>query len=102
MTNQKQQMELGFDKARVCPSVHRRQRKSTRAKWWFDRMREAVERGIDWHPAPAARPAPQIGQLGRHVAAVRQDGDVVAPAESGLDVLALPVSQVSPATRQKP
>jgi hypothetical protein len=56
MTNQKQQMELGFDKARVCPSVRRRQSKSTRAKWWFDRMRDAVDRAIDWQPAPAARP----------------------------------------------
>lgn len=54
MTNQ--QMELGFGNARVCPSANRRQRKSSRASWWFERMREAVDRAFDWQPAPPPRP----------------------------------------------
>ncbi|HLP78035.1 MAG TPA: hypothetical protein VK327_14085 [Candidatus Paceibacterota bacterium] len=54
MTNQ--QMELGFDKARVCPSAKRLQRKSARASWWFERMRQVVDRALDWQPVPPARP----------------------------------------------
>ena len=54
MTNQ--QMEISFSGARVCPSVNRRQRRLTRAHWWFDRMRQVVDRAFDWHPAPPARP----------------------------------------------
>jgi hypothetical protein len=54
MTNQ--QMELGFGKTRICPSVNRNLRKSKRASWWFERMRQAVDNAFDWHPAPPARP----------------------------------------------
>jgi hypothetical protein len=50
------QMELGLGNARRCPSASRRQRKSTRAHWWFERMREAVDHALDWRPAPPARP----------------------------------------------
>ena len=50
------QMELGLGKARVCPSVNRRQRRMSRANWWFARMREAVDKAFDWQPAPPARP----------------------------------------------
>jgi hypothetical protein len=51
-----QQMELGFGRERVCPSVNRRQRRLNRARWWFERMREAVDRALDWQPAPPPRP----------------------------------------------
>jgi len=54
MTNQ--QMELGFGKVRVCPSANRRQRRMSRANWWFERMRQVVDHAMDWRPAPAARP----------------------------------------------
>jgi hypothetical protein len=58
MTNQ--QMELGFGSARVCPSATRRQRRLSRANWWFERMREAVDRAFDWQPAP---PPPRPEQI---------------------------------------
>ena len=54
MTNQ--QMELGFEKGRACRPVNRPQRRQTRAQWWFDRMREAVDKAFDWQAAPPARP----------------------------------------------
>jgi hypothetical protein len=54
MTNQ--QMELGLGKARVCPSFNRRQPRQSRANWWFNRMREVVDKATDWRSVPAARP----------------------------------------------
>ena len=54
MTNQ--QMELGFSNNRVCRSAGRPQRRQTRAQWWFDRMREAVDKAFDWQPTAEARP----------------------------------------------
>jgi hypothetical protein len=51
-----QQMELSLDKNRTCSSINRRQRRLHRANWWFDRMREVVDKAIDWQPAPPARP----------------------------------------------
>jgi hypothetical protein len=54
MTNQ--QMELGFNGARVCPSNNRRQRRLSRANWWFQQMREVVDKAVNWQPAPPARP----------------------------------------------
>ena len=54
MTNK--QMELGFGGERACPSVNRRQRRLRRANWWFERMRQVVDRAFDWRPAPAAAP----------------------------------------------
>jgi hypothetical protein len=54
MTNQ--QMELGFGNQRACASLNRRQRRLSRANWWFERMRRAVDQAFDWQPAPPARP----------------------------------------------
>jgi len=51
-----EQMELGLGKARLCPSVIRRQRRLSRANWWFDRMREVVDKAVNWEPAPPPRP----------------------------------------------
>jgi hypothetical protein len=51
-----EQMELSLAKGRVCPSVNRRQRRLSRANWWFDRMRQAVDGAFDRQPAPAPRP----------------------------------------------
>jgi len=54
MTNE--QMELGLGNARPCPSAGSRQRRQSRANWWFERMREAVDKALDWRPAPPPRP----------------------------------------------
>jgi len=54
MTNQ--QMELGFGTARVYPTLNRRKRRLMRANWWFEQMRQVVDRAFDWRPAPPARP----------------------------------------------
>jgi hypothetical protein len=51
-----QQMELGFGGAKRCPSLNRRQRRLRRADWWFEQMREVVDRAFDWKSAPPARP----------------------------------------------
>jgi hypothetical protein len=54
MTNQ--QMELGFGNVGVCRSMNRPQHLQTRAQWWFERMRAAVDKAFDWQPAPQPRP----------------------------------------------
>lgn len=48
------QLELGLANAR--PSLKHRQQRQNRARWWFDRMRQAVDRALDWQPIPPARP----------------------------------------------
>jgi len=48
------QMEMSFGEAVRFGT--RRQRRLTRAQWWFQRMRQVVERTTDWQPAPAFRP----------------------------------------------
>lgn len=44
------QMEMSFGTAT------RQARKPTRAQWWFQRMRQIVDRATDWQPAPPPRP----------------------------------------------
>jgi len=57
------QMELGFDGSpRVRPTM-RRQRRLTRARWWFQQMRTVVNQAIDWSSAPPARPEQVYMQL---------------------------------------
>ena len=55
-TDEQNQMELGLDKARSCRSSQRPQRRLSRANWWFQQMREVVDRAVDWRSAPRARP----------------------------------------------
>lgn len=50
------QLELSLNNPRGCQPLGRRQRHLSRARWWFDRMRQVVDRAIDWAPAPPARP----------------------------------------------
>ena len=50
------QLELGLGNGRGCQSVNGRQRRLSRATWWFERMRQVVERAMDWEPAPEPRP----------------------------------------------
>ena len=54
--NTNEQMELTFNASRACPSTERPHRRMTRARWWFQQMREAVDRAVDWKPVPPARP----------------------------------------------
>ena len=50
------QLELSLTNARGCHPLSRRQRHLSRARWWFERMRQVVDRAIEWTPAPAPRP----------------------------------------------
>jgi hypothetical protein len=50
------QMELGFGTRFGCNPAHRRQRRISRAKWWFERMRQVVDQALDWRPAAPGRP----------------------------------------------
>ncbi|HXS69011.1 MAG TPA: hypothetical protein VN761_09225 [Candidatus Polarisedimenticolia bacterium] len=51
-----EQMELGIGKSQACPSARRPQRRLSRANWWFQQMREVVDKAVDWQPTPPARP----------------------------------------------
>ena len=51
-----QQMELGFDNMLSSGLMAAQQRRANRASWWFERMRQIVDRAMDWEPAPLARP----------------------------------------------
>ena len=54
MRNQKQ-LELGLATANRCPRVAQRERRLNRANWWFDQMRQVVDRAFEWEPAPRPR-----------------------------------------------
>ena len=49
------QMELGFGSF-ACQTPAARRRRLNRANWWFQRMRQLVDRACDWQPAPEPRP----------------------------------------------
>ena len=48
------QMEMSFEAGGVRFS--QRQRRVPRAQWWFQRMRQVVDRAIDWQSVPQCRP----------------------------------------------
>jgi hypothetical protein len=48
------QLEMSFTAA--ARLVNRRQRRISRAQWWFQRMRQIVDRTIAWQPAPTPPP----------------------------------------------
>ena len=54
--NDQQQMELGFSGTNRCPRVAFRERRHNRANWWFNQMRQVVERAVDWEPTPRFQP----------------------------------------------
>ena len=58
------QMELSLEKEKSCLSL-RRQRRLTRAQYWFRQMRQVVDCAIDWDPAPEPRPE-QLRLPGTH------------------------------------
>ncbi len=47
---------MSFGGGRGAPMLTRRQRRLSRARWWFQCMRDVVERAIDWQPAPLPPP----------------------------------------------
>ncbi len=49
----KRQLELSLGRLPKCNSAARRQRRLQRARWWFDRMREAVDRAGAENEAPS-------------------------------------------------
>ena len=51
-----EQMELVLGKGKACKSANRPQRRLSRANWWFQQMREVVDKAVEWKPAPPARP----------------------------------------------
>jgi len=51
-----EQMELVLSKTNACKSANRSQRRLSRANWWFQQMREVVDKAVDWQPARPARP----------------------------------------------
>jgi hypothetical protein len=48
------QMEMSFEAA--AGHLVPRRRRLTRAQWWFQRMRQLVDRAVDWAPIPEPRP----------------------------------------------
>jgi hypothetical protein len=50
------QLELGLNGAKLALPLGRRERRITRAKWWFARMRQIVDRAMDWEAAGNPRP----------------------------------------------
>ena len=56
MIMNKQQIELTFDASCHFKPAIRRQRRPSRAQWWFNQMRAVVDKAFDWQPAPPARP----------------------------------------------
>ena len=49
------QLELEIGQVRATPPASARQRRRTRAHWWFEQMRQVVDRAFDWQPAPEPR-----------------------------------------------
>jgi hypothetical protein len=45
------QMELGLVNSNRCPRAARRERRLNRANWWFNHMREVVDRAAEWQPS---------------------------------------------------
>jgi len=51
----REQLEMSFNGDVVLrPAIRRR--RMTRARWWFDQMRQVVDRSWEWRPAPPTRP----------------------------------------------
>jgi len=50
------QLELTLPNHRACRSLSRPRQRSTRAAFWFQRMRQIVEAAADWPTLPGSRP----------------------------------------------
>jgi hypothetical protein len=51
-----EQMELSLSGARRARRRARREDRLTRAAWWFNKMRAAVNNAMDWETASQPRP----------------------------------------------
>jgi len=49
------QLELEIGQIRAALPAAVRQRRRNRAHWWFEQMRQVVDRAFDWQPAPEPR-----------------------------------------------
>ena len=56
----KNQMELSLNPHRNVPPARRRQRRLTSARWWFDQMHSAADRGTEWPRATFAQPVQNL------------------------------------------
>jgi hypothetical protein len=52
---ERRQLEINFAAPALLPAAPRRQRRITRARWWFERMRQTVDQAWDWSSGPPAR-----------------------------------------------
>ena len=50
------QLEFGFGNAGQCRAMSHRQKRISRAQGWFQRMRQVVDRALDWQSVPPPRP----------------------------------------------
>jgi len=51
--NLNSQLELSLPKHRACRSLERPRRRHRRASFWFQRMRQVVEKAADWPALPS-------------------------------------------------
>ncbi len=51
-----QQLELGFNGTQTRIFGRQREQRVAQAKWWFEKMRAAVENAMDWQNEAPARP----------------------------------------------
>ena len=65
----KQQMELGLDHSLNFRRAARRQRRITRARWWFAQMRQIVSQVAEPAPINATQPQQASLTLGAKTAA---------------------------------
>lgn len=57
MNTMKTQLELSFDRPwRFAPVATARNRRLTRARWWFQQMHMVVDRAFDWSAVPVPPP----------------------------------------------
>jgi len=65
--NTRNQLDLGINGAAACerPVWRHRQILRSRAAWWFQQMRRAVDSAIEWRPSPPTRPEQRTLDLRR-------------------------------------
>jgi hypothetical protein len=51
-----QQLEITLPTATCRRPANYRQRRVSRARWWFSQMRRVVDEAIEWTPAPTTHP----------------------------------------------
>jgi hypothetical protein len=54
--NRIDQMELSLNGKKARRGRLARPNRRQRAQWWFSRMRQVVDKAMEWRPAPPARP----------------------------------------------